>query len=66
MFANLEVVSKQVTQLHYADDLDIPPGLAKLVPDMGPDKEAMTSDAKEETAPAAGKPFSRLKLKGRE
>jgi len=66
LFANFEVVSKQVTQLHYADDLDIPPGLAKLVPDMGPDKEAMTSDAKEETAPAAGKPFSRLKLKGRE
>jgi hypothetical protein len=32
LFSNFEVVSKQVTQLHYADDLGIPLAIARLVP----------------------------------
>ncbi len=66
LFANFEVVSKQVTQLHYADDLGIPLPMAKLVPDLGPGKEGQTVEPAAEESPAAGKPFGRLKLKGRE
>ncbi|MEN9573852.1 MAG: Protease HtpX [Verrucomicrobiota bacterium] len=66
LFANYEVVSKQVTQLHYADDLGIPMVMAKLVPDLGPGKEAEASAAPAEETPPSGKPFGRLKLKGRE
>jgi Zn-dependent protease with chaperone function len=32
LFTNFEVPSKQVTLLHYNDDLEIPPGFARLVP----------------------------------
>jgi len=32
LFSNFEVLAKQVTQLHYEDDLGIPLGLAKLSP----------------------------------
>lgn len=66
LFANFEVVSKQVTQLHYADDLDIPLEVAKLVPDLGPGKESQPADSGSEKSEESGKPFGRLKLKGRE
>lgn len=66
LFANFDVVAKQVTQLHYTDDLDIPLGMAKLVPDLGPGKESQAAEAGSEKPGEAGKPFGRLKLKGRE
>jgi Zn-dependent protease with chaperone function len=66
LFANFEVVSKQVTQLHYEDDLGIPTGLAKLVPDLGPGQERPADDSGGGKAEAADKPFGRLKLKSRE
>lgn len=65
LFANFDVVAKQVTQLHYSDDLDIPVGLAKLVPDLGPG-ENQAAEAKADASAPAGKPFGRLKLNGRE
>ena len=63
LFANFEVISKQVTQLHYADDLGIPMAAAKLMPDMGPGKESPAAESKAEEAPSAGKAFGRLRLK---
>ena len=32
LFSNFEVLAKQVTQLHYSDDLGIPMGMARLSP----------------------------------
>lgn len=66
LFANFEVISKQVTQLHFADDLGIPPELTKLTADMGPGQGGPVSETEAESKPAAGKPFGRLKIKGRE
>ena len=60
LFANFAVPSKQVTVLHYNDDLDIPIGLARLVP-LRPEPEAVAeSEPVAETSWAGSEPgFSR-------
>ena len=62
LFANFEVPAKQVTVLHYADDLEIPLGLARLVP-LRPISEAINEpEPVEEMKPMTG-PGPRLRLK---
>ena len=59
LFANFEVPAKQVTMLHYADDLGIAPGLARLVkPRNEPSPEPVQIEASEAKVPPR-----RLKLK---
>jgi hypothetical protein len=62
LFANFEVPAKQVTILHYTDDLEIPVGIARLVP-LRPISETITEpEPIEETKPMTG-PGPRLRLK---
>jgi hypothetical protein len=63
LFTNFEVVAKQVTMLHYSDDLGIPPGLAKLVPlRTAPANVAEDEPIDGETKPVSGSGL-RLRLK---
>jgi hypothetical protein len=60
LFNNFEVPAKQVTLLHYADDLGIPPGLATMVkPRIAPSPQAVDPDPEASSAPMPG----RLRLK---
>jgi hypothetical protein len=63
LFTNFEVPARQVTMLHYTDDLEIPLGLAKLVP-LRPEPEAVVEvePVEEQTRPVAGSGL-RLRLK---
>ncbi len=62
LFANFHVPAKQVTVLHYNDDLEIPLGIARLVP-LRPIAETVTEpEPVEETKPMIGR-GSRLRLK---
>ncbi|MBA4147761.1 MAG: M48 family metalloprotease [Verrucomicrobia bacterium] len=48
LFQNFDIISQQVTQLHYSDDLGIPVELAKLVP-----VQSEKAEEPEETPPAS-------------
>ena len=65
LFANFEIPAKQVTLLHYTDDLGIPAIAAKLVPE-DPSRTATAEPASapeltEPTQTAGSKPRIRLK-----
>jgi hypothetical protein len=62
LFANFEVPSKQVTLLHYSDDLEIPPGLARLVPLKPISEPGAELEPMEEIKELAG-PGPRLRLR---
>jgi hypothetical protein len=62
LFTNFEVPAKQVTILHYSDDLEIPPGLARLVP-LQPISEPISEPEPVEEMKAMAGLGSRLRLR---
>ena len=63
LFSNFDVPARQVTLLHYEDDMGIPPGLARIVPLLPPEQtEGRPELVVEDTVPPA-RTGARLRLK---
>jgi hypothetical protein len=63
LFSNFDVPARQVTLLHYEDDMGIPPGLARIVPLLPPEPtEGKPEPVVEDTAPHDGRRV-RLRVK---
>ena len=65
LFAHFDIPAKQVTLLHYTDDLGIPAIAAKLVPEdtspTAPEDSAVAPDLTEPSQTAGPKPGVRLR-----